>query len=117
MAEHVVTAKPAAKNAWLPTCSCGWIGCVTKTAKTALKVGREQHAAFQPRPCPTPWKKRFKRQSSAEQEMRLFWRTAGKGKPMPTRVYECPCGGWHTTSKPARTARAVGVSSNHKENQ
>jgi len=102
MNQHTIAARPALRGRWLPTCSCGWTGCTTRSAKTALRVGHEDHAQRQPPPCPTPGKKRFKTREKAEAEMRLFWRTSGKGKAMPTRVYECSCGGWHTTSKPAR---------------
>lgn len=56
-------------------------------------------------PCPTPRKQKFKTEAAADAAMGLFWRTAGRGKAMPCRVYRCVCGGWHTTSKPKLSAR------------
>lgn len=52
--------------------------------------------------CPTPWKKSHPIREQAEQAMMKFWRKPKRGAVMPCRVYQCPCGAWHTTSKPLR---------------
>ena len=51
--------------------------------------------------CPTPMKKAYPFKSHASNALRKEWRE-GRGKHMPIRVYHCPCGYWHTTSKPYR---------------
>lgn len=103
---HIITARETAtvsgKPRWFPTCSCGWVCQATrKTVAEAEKFGNEKHTG--PRRCPTPHKKRFPSRQDAERGMRTFWRTAGKGKKMPCRVYECDCKAWHTTALPRRT--------------
>ena len=59
-----------------------------------------QNAPQKSQECPTPTKVAFTSRAEAQRGMGSFWRTAGRGKPMPTRVYRCPCGKWHLTSKP-----------------
>lgn len=100
------TATAAGKRRWLVTCSCGWYtGQLAKTADAAIKIGHDQHLDRQRPPCPTPHKRGFRTSDTATRELATFWRTSGKGKTMPCRVYECQCGRWHTTSKPLRVAR------------
>lgn len=114
---HQIIARPAFPANWQPTCSCGWAAGTCQKADTALKVG-EQHlrslkdpappAPPAPAPitppadlrCPTPHKRRFKRQAAAEADIERFWSRAHPGKRMPHRSYQCRCGRWHTTSKP-----------------
>jgi hypothetical protein len=113
---HQIIARPVFPNNWQPTCTCGWAAGTCQKADTALKVG-DQHlrslkdpappAPPKPTPapvdttCPTPHKKRFRRQATAEDSIRSFWARAHPGKRMPHRVYQCRCGAWHTSSKPA----------------
>lgn len=91
------------KRRWMVTCSCGWVRAIPcLNEKRALESGTRDHIDNLKPPCPTPGKKRFKTREKASAELRLFWRTSGKGKVMPNRVYQCPCGYWHMTSKVAR---------------
>lgn len=47
--------------------------------------------------CPTPWKKRHPTEWQAENALSSMWRHRRHGGPLPTRVYPCDCGGYHTT--------------------
>lgn len=110
MSRHDITARATAtesgKRRWLPTCSCGWVGPTAKTPEAAQQRGEANHADHQSRPCPTPGKRRFRTREAAEKELNLFWRTAGKGKAMPCRTYECECRRWHMTARPMRSGVA-----------
>lgn len=48
--------------------------------------------------CPCPTKRKHPTRRQAVNQMRTAWRT-GRGKKLPTRVYKCRCGYWHTTSQ------------------
>lgn len=52
--------------------------------------------------CPTPFKRKHPTKHHATQAMSRAWRRARHGGALPTRVYLCPCGAWHLTSKPDR---------------
>lgn len=102
MSDHTLSAHRADNGRWLVTCSCGWVGVKARKQATALDVGQRDHVDRQFPPCPTPGKRRFKSRDDAEKRgLGQFWRTSGKGKTMPHRVYRCRCGAWHTSSKPS----------------
>jgi hypothetical protein len=55
--------------------------------------------------CPTPNKRSFDNEKDAELVMGI-WQARAWNRKAPIRVYLCPCGQYHTTSKPQRD-RAV----------
>lgn len=48
--------------------------------------------------CPTPRKKAHPNHTQATAAMERRWRHPKPG-PCPCRVYQCPCGAWHTTHR------------------
>lgn len=105
-AGHVVSTHEfrtsGGKRRWMATCSCGWVyKTPCRTRETAYDQAVSQHVSHVKPACPTPGKKRFTSRGVALAEVGRAWRT-GRGKKLPTRVYECACRSWHMTSKPAR---------------
>lgn len=49
--------------------------------------------------CPTPQKKRFHTWLDASLELSRALQT-GRQRKLPQRIYKCPCGRFHLTSKP-----------------
>jgi hypothetical protein len=49
--------------------------------------------------CPTPRNKAHPNEAQAVNAMRSEWAHPRPGRK-PCRVYECPCGMWHTTKHP-----------------
>lgn len=49
--------------------------------------------------CPTPQKKRFPTWMDASVELSRALQT-GRQRKLPQRIYKCPCGRFHLTSKP-----------------
>lgn len=49
--------------------------------------------------CPTPQKKRFPTWLDASVELSRALQT-GRQRKLPQRIYKCPCGRFHLTSKP-----------------
>ncbi|WP_044027513.1 hypothetical protein [Corynebacterium glutamicum] len=49
--------------------------------------------------CPTPQKKRFPTWMDAQAELSRALQT-GRQRKLPQRIYKCPCGRFHLTSKP-----------------
>lgn len=54
--------------------------------------------------CPTPSKRSYRTKQNANKQIREMWRT-GRGTTLVKRSYKCPCGDWHTTSKPFRKSK------------
>lgn len=52
--------------------------------------------------CPTPHKRKHTNREQAEAVISRMWRE-GRNQRLPVRAYHCPCGMWHTTSKPKLT--------------
>ena len=55
-----------------------------------------------PPECVTPYKRKHPTQFHAEQALARTWKRGRHGGALPVRVYQCPCGAWHLTSKPLR---------------
>lgn len=55
--------------------------------------------------CPTPHKLAFHSEQHALQVLR-YWGYDGR-PTRPQRAYQCPCGAWHLTSKPAKTTQTM----------
>lgn len=53
-------------------------------------------------PCPTITKRGYGTREEAEGELPLFAAVAALGATVPLRVYHCPCGKYHLTSKAVR---------------
>lgn len=99
-ADHLLTletVKTRKGRRKIHQCSCGWVSPYAKSTTVAQAAAAGQHPqAF----CPTPKKRRYPTQRAAELALLEFWRDAPEWKKQIRRVYECPCGQWHTTSKP-----------------
>lgn len=98
---HVIslhTAKTSKGRRKFGQCACGWISPCVKSAHAAQDIVVKHHPqAF----CPTPAKRRYATRRDAELALLDFWRGAPAWKKEIRRAYECDCGRWHTTSKPA----------------
>ena len=79
---------------------------MTRTARQK-RISRERAAskASRGKNCPTPNKNAYPNREQAHASLRRQWRQPRPGKHLPTRVYRCPCGAWHLTSKPDRTRK------------
>lgn len=78
----------------------------TRRAQKARRRTRERERnyareALSAPGCPTPDKAAFKTRAEAQSHLGRLW--SMKGAPpgkLPCRVYRCPCGMFHLTSKP-----------------
>lgn len=54
-----------------------------------------------PSTCPTPHKRSYPSKNHARNALHKTWRTGYRGgqHKLPLRIYHCPCGKWHLTSK------------------
>ena len=102
--DHTLTMKTAQTKKGrrkFTECTCGWVSPNSRSAHAAQDAARAQHPqAF----CPTPQKRHYPDQRSAELALLDFWQNAPLGKKELRRAYECECGKWHTTSKPESVA-------------
>ena len=107
---HILTARETGVGRarhWIVECSCNWYWDTgARTEPKAITAAEQRHPAARQHPCPTPQKRRYANHTQADNAMRKFWATGSKGKPMPCRTYQCPCGGWHLTSKPHKDRHA-----------
>lgn len=84
-------------------CLCGkWKGGPCRSLPRLWRLIGNAHPQAIQAPCPTPAKHRYGSRYDAEIAMLNHWQQAGGRRRVPCRVYECSCGSWHTTSRPAR---------------
>ncbi|AYN58528.1 hypothetical protein HOU70_gp47 [Arthrobacter phage Liebe] len=75
---------------------------MTRTARQK-RIRAAQRAQLAPRPgCPHPAKGAYADEAAVSAALRRS-RVSG----LPIRVYPCPCGAWHLTSKPDRRRGGV----------